>query len=290
MVFFQPVHRVGNQEALDLGLAVVKDPGGPVGMLVAFGIAQLIGAGAVEFVKPVLVLGEMGRHPVQNHADARLMQRVHQLHQLLRRAVAGGGGVVVGHLIAPAGVEGVLRQRHEFHMGIAHVFQVFRQNRGNFRVGVHRAVLLAPPGAEVHFVNVHRAVQRGPGGAALEPLGVVPAVGALVADDAGGVRRPAGPEAHRVGLVDRAAVPMADQKFIRAALLRIGGPGLPHALGDFLHGQILRIPEVKITDDGNRLGIGRPDPENVAGNVAAAFRVAAQEIKGADLGAVVVSL
>ena len=54
-----------------------------------------------RIVQAVLILGEVGRRPVQQHADVRLMTAVDELHELLRRTVAGGGRVIARHLIAP---------------------------------------------------------------------------------------------------------------------------------------------------------------------------------------------
>ena len=51
-------------------LAEVEDAGRPVGVLVHERVFQLIAAGAIEFIKAVLVLREVGRDPVEQHADA----------------------------------------------------------------------------------------------------------------------------------------------------------------------------------------------------------------------------
>ena len=51
---------------------------------------------AIEEREPVLVAREVRRHPVEDHADASVVQRVDQRHQVLRLAVARDE-LVVGH-------------------------------------------------------------------------------------------------------------------------------------------------------------------------------------------------
>ena len=59
--------------------------------------------GAVELPQAVAVAGEMGRHPVQNHADVVLVADIDEIHEILGRAVAAGDGVVADGLVAPTG-------------------------------------------------------------------------------------------------------------------------------------------------------------------------------------------
>ena len=59
------------QEAAHLALSVVKDPGAPALMLPFQAIAVFIQAGAVKLQQALLVLAEMGRHPIQKHRQAR---------------------------------------------------------------------------------------------------------------------------------------------------------------------------------------------------------------------------
>ena len=42
-------------------------------------VGVLVEGGAVEFGKPVRVVGEMPRHPVEQHANAGLVQGIDQL-------------------------------------------------------------------------------------------------------------------------------------------------------------------------------------------------------------------
>ena len=55
------------------------------------------------------------------------MQVVYKVHKLLGSAVAGGGRVVAGHLVAPGTVKGMLGNAHQLHMRIAHILHVVSQ-------------------------------------------------------------------------------------------------------------------------------------------------------------------
>ena len=101
----------------------------PVGVKALAGVGVLVEVGAVEEAEAVLVGGEVGRHPVQDDADAVLVQVVDQIHEILRRAVAAGGGEVAGGLVAPGAVEGVLHDRQEFDVGEAQALDVLGQER-----------------------------------------------------------------------------------------------------------------------------------------------------------------
>ena len=73
--------------------------------------------GAVEPAQRPFVLGEVRRHPVQDDADAGLVQPVDQVPQVVRDAEPGVRGVVRGHLVAPGRRERVAGQRQELDVG-----------------------------------------------------------------------------------------------------------------------------------------------------------------------------
>ena len=52
---------------------------------------MLIAGRAVKAAQADFIAREVRGHPVQDHADARLVQRVDQAHQPIRRAVARRG-------------------------------------------------------------------------------------------------------------------------------------------------------------------------------------------------------
>ena len=280
MEFLQPVHCAGNEEALDLRTTEIKDAGGPVGMLVHLRILQFVAAGAVELVKAVQILGEVGRHPVQQHTDAGFMQGIHKDLQFIGGAVTGGGGVIIGDLITPAGIEGVGRQGHNLHMGKSHFLDIFGKQGRNLGIGIAGAVFLPLPGTHMELIDVHRALQRVFLGSGGKPLTVAPLVIFLLPNHAGGVRHQLGAVGIGVYLVDRAAIFANNQEFIGLSQLSMGSPGFPNTAGDLLHGKILAIPEVKVAHNCNTLCIGRPNAENKTGLTIPCFGVATHMFKG----------
>ena len=97
----QPVHGRGEEEAPHLVAAVVEDVAVPVGMDALPRVGVLEEVGAVEEAQAVLVVREVRRDPVQDHADAVLMEVVDQEHEVLRGPVPGGGGEIARGLVAP---------------------------------------------------------------------------------------------------------------------------------------------------------------------------------------------
>ena len=158
VILLQPPDGRRQQEAAHLPAAIVKDPGAPALVLPFQAVAVFIEARAVKLDKPVLILAEMRRHPVQKHRHAGLMERVHQIFQILRRSVAGGRGKVPCALVAPGGVQGVLRHGHQLHRRVAHVGHIGRQLVGQLPVVKGAAVGIAAPGTGMHLIDVQRAL------------------------------------------------------------------------------------------------------------------------------------
>ena len=155
VVLLQPEHGRGEQEGAHLGPAEVEHVGAPLLMLPLPGVGVLIGGGAVEIVQAEGVPGEMGGDPVHNHPDARLVELVNEVFQVVRGAEAAGGGEVAGALVAPGGVQGVLGDGEQLHMGEAHLLHVGYQVGGDIPVAEELPLAGAPPGAQVALVDVH---------------------------------------------------------------------------------------------------------------------------------------
>ena len=151
----------------------------------------------------MLVLGEMSRHPVNNDANARLVAAIDEKHQVLGRTVAGGGSVVAHYLIAPGAVKGMLGNRQQFDVGVAHFLHVGNQAIGQFAIGeeartrlvgngYRRATFggifdaLVQPGAEMHFINGNGPVVGVGVGPLLQPIRILPGVGQVGDDGRGG--------------------------------------------------------------------------------------------------------
>src|SRR5206468_12915747 len=101
MVAIEPGHRASQQETADLRTAEIENQGPPNLMFSLSWIGIFVKVCAVKMGEGEKVLWKVRRHPVQNHPDAVLMERVHQIHEILRRAVAAGGSVETGDLISP---------------------------------------------------------------------------------------------------------------------------------------------------------------------------------------------
>ena len=283
MVLLQPVHGVRDEERLHLALAEVEDAGRPVGVLVHERVFQLIAAGAVEFIKAVLVLREVGRDPVEQHADAGLVALVHKAHELLRLAVAERRSIVARDLIAPRRLIGIFGQRHELDVGVAHVLQVGHELICQLVVGIEAAARLAPPRAEVHLIDVHRAVEQLTLALLAAVVGIAPGIAVQRTDTARRVGQRTVAEGIGIGFIDGGAVAAADIEFIGVALARIGGKGLPDAVFDERHRQVLGVPEVPVAGHADALRPRGPDTENIAVDSVALCGMAAQEGIGAQL-------
>ena len=267
MIAVHPEHGAGDQEALDLLHAVVKDHRAPFLVLTAAGVGVLIAGGAVEHVQAVAILREVGRDPVQNDADACLVELIHEGHEVLGRAVTAGGGKVTGDLIAPAAVEGILSDGQQLHMGVAHILYVRDQFVGQLGVIIGYAVvgILHLPAAGLQFINGHRAVDDIPLVLVLDPGGVAPGVAldiiALAAVGGAGL----GVECVGVGLVDQFICRAGDAVFVDIKLFDAGYEPFPDAVRDFFHRVFAGCPAVEVAHDGNGLGVRCPNAEHHAG-------------------------
>ncbi len=130
-----PEQGVGQQEIDDLVPAVVEDQRAPVLVRAFARVCVLVKRGAVEPGQRPVVAREMRRHPVNDHADAGLVQGVDQELEIVGRAVAARRRVEAGDLVTPRRIKRVFRHRHELHVREAHLLDVFdqrlRQARGS---------------------------------------------------------------------------------------------------------------------------------------------------------------
>ena len=151
----EPVDRVGDEEVAHLEPAEVEDVGAPVGLVAAPGVRVLVEGQAVEAREGERVAREVARHPVEDDADAGLVEGVDEVLEVVGGAEAGRRGVVAGDLVAPRGAVGVLHDREELDVGEAEVGDVVDEVLGEVAVGHALA-----PRAEVHLVDAHRARVR----------------------------------------------------------------------------------------------------------------------------------
>ncbi len=183
-------------------------------------VGVLVEVRAVEVGESVGVGREVRRNPVEDHADAVLVQVVDQVHEILRRAVARSGREIAGGLVSPGAVERMLHHGQELDVGEAQLADVVGQAGRGFAVGQRAVVLFgdAHPRAEMDFVDCLRCAQGVAGGALLHPVVVVPLV-VEIPDDRGGARRFLVQQAERVGFVDAVSVAVRfDVEFVERAL------------------------------------------------------------------------
>jgi hypothetical protein len=217
---------------------------------------------AVEGSQSVGVGREVRRHPVEDHADAGLVQHVDQVHQVLRRAVARGRREVAGGLVAPGAVERMLRDRQQLDVRESAFAHMVGERMGDVAIGRQHVVAGPAPRAEMQFVDRDGRRQRGAVRTLRHPAAVVPCV--LQRPGARGRRRwNLAEEAVRVGLVERPAVAGDDPELVRVAVPDPVVAAFPHAGGIRSRGQaaVLGIPAVPVTDDRNAGCVGGPDAD-----------------------------
>ena len=256
VVLLQPVQRVGDQEVAHLGAAVVEDQRAPVRVLAAARIGVLVQRPAVEADQRPLVLGEVRGHPVDDHADPRLVQAVDEEPEVVRVAEPGGRRVVGGDLVPPGAAEGVLGDRQELDVGEPQGADVADQLVGQLAVAQP-----LPPGAEVHLVDAHRLVVQVLGGPRGDPLLVAPDVVRLH-HHRRRRGRDLGAVGHRVGLLPPRSVPAEDLQLVPGAGADPGDEQLPDPAGpQAAHRVPAPDPVVEVRDHPDRQGVRRPDRE-----------------------------
>src|SRR5215211_1445784 len=83
----KPIESVGDEEVPHFLAAVVEDQRAPIGMLGETRVFVLEQRRAVEATQRVVVFGKVRRHPIEDDADARLVQRVDEESEVVGRSV-----------------------------------------------------------------------------------------------------------------------------------------------------------------------------------------------------------
>ena len=265
-----PEEGVADEEVADLATRVVEDERVPLRVEAELRVRVLVEMRAVEVAEPVPVAREVRGDPVEDHADAALVQRVDEVHEIVRPAEAARRRVVADRLVAPRAVERMLGDRQQLDVRVAHPLDVVRELRRHLAVREPPSVLLgiAPPRAEVDLVDRHRVRARVARGARGDPVGVVPLVAVELRDLRRGLRANLGGEAVRVGLLaESAAVGTDDAVLVERPGLHAGNEPLPDTRlvppGERMG---VGAPAVEVADDRHVCGVRRPDGEVDAGN------------------------
>ena len=156
----EPEQRVGGEKIGHFVPAKIENERAPVLMRAFARVFVLVKRGAVELRQRPFIARKMRGHPVHNHTDARLVQRVDEKLEILRRAVAAGGRVETGDLITPRRIKRVLGHGQEFDVREPHALDVKHERFGQFAVAPRFVRRFFPPGTDVDLINAHRRAQR----------------------------------------------------------------------------------------------------------------------------------
>ncbi len=260
VVLLQPEDRVADEEVAHLVAAVVEHQALPLRLEATPRVGVFVQRCAVKGGQTVGVGRKVGRHPVQQHPNAMLVQGVHQVHQVLRRTVTRRGREVTGDLVAPGAIKRVFCHRHQLDMGEVQRLAMRSQALGQFAVVQERAVVRALPRAQVHFVDGDGLRTRLAGRTFFHPLGVVP--GVVERPDAGrGAGRAFAAQGEGVGLVKELAVSRFDAVFVAVTGLGTGHKPGPAARSVMGGRQGCGLPAVEVPHHRHRACVGCPNPE-----------------------------
>ena len=260
----QPVEGRGEHETVHLGASEVVDVGVPVAVKALEGVGVFVQRGAVEAAQAMGVGGVMRRHPVEDHPQPRAVAGVHEGGEILRTAVAGGGGEQAQRLIAPGAAERVLHDRQQLDMAEAQVQHIGDQLFAQFRPAQLPTVpfAVAPPGADVHFIDGQWLVMGLALRALFHPFGIVPGIIQRRGHHRTGGRRRLAGARQRVGLERQQALLAEDLVLVDLPDAEAGNEQFPHARGVAqAHRMATPVPGIEVADHRHPPRIGRPDGE-----------------------------
>ena len=221
-------------------------------------VGVFVARATIKPIQPAFVFGEMRRHPIQNHADARLVAYINKMHELVWRAIARGGGVIPGHLIPPRAVIRMLHHRQQLDMGVSHLDHIRHQLLRQLVIIESLAVGIPPPGAEMHFVNVDRLVVNRVLTAALLPRRILPVVSIQMVDLGRGGRAGLKMIGIRIRFQHSLAVRRLHTILVGIVFLQPADRCLPHAVGAAGHGGGILLPIVEVAHHRYTGGVRRP--------------------------------
>ncbi len=178
--------------------------------------------------------------------------------------MAGGGGIVPGHLVSPGTVKGMFRNPHQLHMGISHLFHILRQSRGQLPVVIVavlvRSVWMLFPGTGMHLINRHRLLFGLPCPALLQPRAVTPLKPADIRHPGGRPRPQLCRGCKGICLVQQPVIRRLNQVFIEAALFHSRNKQLVDSQRiQTFHLAAPGIPAIELSNHMNPEGMRSPD-------------------------------
>jgi hypothetical protein len=239
----------------------------------------LVQRGAVEPGQRPVVAREVRGHPVEDHAQAALVQAVDEGAEIVGLAEARRRGEVPGDLVAPRAAERVLHHRQQLDVREAHVGRVVRELVGQLPVAERAVVVhVPPPRGEMHLVDRDRSGEGVGLRARAHPRVVAPLVLRAV-DDRGVLRRDLGRERQRIGLELQLARLRADLVLVVVAVGEAGDEQLPDPRRpEGAHRVEPSVPEVEVADDADRSRRRSPDRERGADDAVDLAHVRAQTL------------
>src|SRR3990172_4182568 len=263
VVLLEPEQGAAPQKGTDLVPAVVEDVALPVRVKAFLRVRVLVEMRAVEVGKAVLIAREMGRHPVEDHADAVLVQTIHEFHKVLGVPVPARGREVPRGLVTPGSIEGMLHHGQELHVGEAHLFNIWYKKVCKLTVGQMTAAPLRgpPPRTRVDLIDRDWPVEAVRLVTVLHPGMVFPLIGE-VAYDGGRPWRRLPAKGKGVALVSAVTLMARDDMvLVECAGLNTRNEPFPDPgpVPAAAQGMGVLVPAVELADDGHAFGLGRPD-------------------------------
>ena len=114
VVPIEPTQGAIDEEVFDLSTSVVEYSAFPFRMPAFAGVGMVIEMRSIKKSQTMRVIGEMGRSPIHNDPNPRLMAGINKPLKILRRPKPTGGGEISRRLISPRSIKGVLHNRHQF--------------------------------------------------------------------------------------------------------------------------------------------------------------------------------
>src|SRR5690606_15861479 len=141
--------RARQEEGANLVAPVIEDVAVPLRMVSLALIAVLEHVRAVEERETVLGAREIRRDSIEYHAYAALVQRVDQVHQILRRPVTRRRREIADALVAPRPVERMLHHGQELDVCEPHLRDVVGEGLRDLAIAEPSPVVPPPPRAEM---------------------------------------------------------------------------------------------------------------------------------------------
>ena len=256
----QPEKRTAYEKVPDFVATVVVDECAPILVTPAAGIFMFIECRPIKFGEGEVVVGEMPRHPIENHADVVLMTQVDQISKIIRAAITAGGGVIAGSLVTPGFVQRVLGNREQLNMRKAGFQHVGHQLIGQLPIGQPAPGTVMAPGARMHLIDRNRAPLPVEPVSALKPVSVAPGVLPPLGHHCGIGRPVLKGLPIRIGFGDVVAVSGCDGKLVKVSRLYSPNEYRPDTI-IFVnrHGMTAAVPVVEVADHTHGLGVGCPN-------------------------------